>query len=436
MKKISVVGLGYIGLPTAILAAQNNYTVYGFDVDQKKIDSINSGITPIQEPEIQERLNCVLNKKTFSASAQLQPSDCFIITVPTPFKAEKKADLSFVFDATKKIASKLKPGNLVLLESTVPVGTTQKITKILEQKTKLTAKKDFFVAHCPERVLPGKIFKELVENDRIIGGICAQSSEKAKCFYKKFVKGNCYISDDKTAEMVKLIENSSRDIQIALANQIAGMCAQKDMNPFEVIELANKHPRVNILQPGCGVGGHCIAVDPWFLIESFPQNTQLLKNARAINDVKPQIVIEEILHKSKQFTKKPNILVLGLTFKPDIDDMRESPALHIAKELNKIKQNFNLHICEPNIKKKHLKSIGFENLTTLEEGSLIADMVVILVKHSIFKRLTPQQLKNKVVIDPCGLQHTLNIKNCEEKYETTSCPKRNGKTVRSTNSSL
>jgi|SaaInlLV_10m_DNA_2_1039722.scaffolds.fasta_scaffold00190_32 UDP-N-acetyl-D-mannosaminuronic acid dehydrogenase len=411
MKKISVVGLGYIGLPTAILAAQRGYIVSGFDTNIKKIKAINKGDGLIQEPELKNRLNAVLSCNRFKAHKELQSADCFIIAVPTPFKEQKKADLSFVFDATKKIASKLVPGNLVILESTVPVGTTQKIKSILEKESGLKAKQDFYLAHCPERVLPGNIFKELVVNDRIIGGICKKSNIKAKKFYSAFTTGNCNTTNDGIAEMAKLIENSSRDIQIALANQIASMCEEVNLDPFEVISLANKHPRVNILHPGCGVGGHCIAVDPWFLIESFSQNTHLLKSARLINDTKPKQVINTVTLKSHEFKKekkrKPRVLILGLTFKPNVDDLRESPALEIAKSLDTQKNYLDLFVCEPNIKKHTLEAMKFLNPVDLQEGLDLADIVVVLVKHSEFKKITLQELDNKIIIDTCGLQHTI-----------------------------
>ena len=372
-----------------------------------------------------------VNKK-FHVSHELQPADCFIITVPTPINTEQKVDLSYVLTATKSIAKKLKRGNLVLLESTVPVGTTKKLARLLEKETGLKASKDFYLAHCPERVLPGKIVKELISNDRIIGGICPRSSQLATDFYKTFVTGDCYQTDDKTAEMVKLVENSSRDVQIAFANQVAGMCEQASIDPFTVIELANKHPRVNLLQPGCGVGGHCIAVDPWFLIEGFPEQTKLLKTARETNDAKPDKVVENVLKQastlasafSKSKKQKPTVLAMGLTFKPDVDDMRESPALQIAQALSK-HDNLNLLVCEPNISSEKLTSLGFKNIVTIENGLEQAEIILALVPHTPFKKIDQSNLKNKIVIDPCGLFKNLGT------HETTLFRKGHSQALRS-----
>jgi len=413
MKKISVLGLGYIGLPTAILAAQSGYKVLGFDINQDKVEKINSGEPTILEPDVIRRLYQVLDNKNFSASVDLYPAECFLIAVPTPFeqaktkKEDKKADLTYVFSAAEKVAKVLAHGNLVILESTVPVGTTAKVAKFLEEKSGLKLGLDFFVAHCPERVLPGKIFQELIVNDRVIGGMCQRSAELAREFYSKFVKGHLTLTDDKVAEMVKLVENSSRDVQIAFANQIGAMCQKIGIDPYRVIEFANKHPRVNILNPGCGVGGHCIAVDPWFLIQTFPQDSELLKTTRKINDNKPNQVIEDVLLKidslKEKGKSKPNLLVLGLTFKADVDDMRESPALKIALELKKKKSLLDLAICEPNVISDSLKDMGFTNIKGLFEGVAWADLVLILVKHKEFYSIKELDFKNKEIIDSCGL---------------------------------
>ncbi|MFC1894562.1 nucleotide sugar dehydrogenase [Candidatus Dependentiae bacterium] len=412
MNTISVVGLGYIGLPTAIVAAQSGYKVFGFDIDSEKIQKINNGDPTIVEPEIIQRLYSVLKDKKIIVSSILQESDCFIVAVPTPFLRNKnnindvKANLSYVFDAAENIARVLKPGNLVILESTVPVGTTFKLASLLEKKSGLKLGIDIFVAHCPERVLPGKIFEELVSNDRVIGSVCDGSAKLAEKFYSKFVKGKLTFTDDKTAEMIKLVENSSRDLQIALANQISQMASRVGINPYEVISIANKHPRVNILEPGCGVGGHCIAVDPWFLIESFPQDSDLLKVARKVNDEKPFLVLQEVAQKINMFNsknkKQPNLLILGLTFKPDIDDYRNSPALKISSELNK-DNNLNLAVCEPNLVSQKIKNIGFLNVKGLLDGVKWADLILILVKHKEFFSLNELNLKGKMVIDICGL---------------------------------
>ena len=304
MKQVVIVGLGYIGLPTSILSAQSGYEVLGFDIDENKVLKIQNGDPTIVEPEINGRLLNVLKQKTFKAASKLQQADCFVIAVPTPFKEEKVADLSHVFDAAKSVANVLRKGNLVILESTIPVGTTQKVASFLEKESGFKTGVDFFVAYCPERVLPGKIFQELVSNDRVIGGINQNSAKLAKDFYSAFVEGELYLTDDKTAEMVKLVENSSRDVQIAFANDVASMAKNVGIDPYKLIELTNKHPRVNVLKPGCGVGGHCIAVDPWFLIESFPQETKLLQTARFINDARPNEIVGQVLIESKKFKKK------------------------------------------------------------------------------------------------------------------------------------
>jgi UDP-N-acetyl-D-mannosaminuronic acid dehydrogenase len=418
MKSVCVVGLGYIGLPTAVLAAQSGYQVFGFDIDQKKIDKINAGNAPFVEPEISERMTKVLNKNFF-VSTDIQQADCFLIAVPTPFRQEsenKKADLSYVFDAARNIAKVLHPGNLVILESTVPVGTTYEMGKLLEQETGLKLGLDIFVAHCPERVLPGRIFEELVKNDRIIGGICESSAHIAKTFYSKFVKAELYLTDDKTAEMVKLVENSSRDVQIAFANQVAAMCKTAGINPFEVIECANKHPRVNILSPGCGVGGHCIAVDPWFLVESFPYDTELLKTARDVNDNKPLQVVADVLKKVYEMKSfRPKVLILGLTFKPDVDDMRESPALKIALELNKYQENLQILVCDPNISADKLKQLGF-NSSAIIEGIAWSDIILILVNHKEFYLLNDLNLDKKKVFDACGLLYKSKMKKNSENF--------------------
>jgi len=411
MKQIAVIGLGYIGLPTAILAAESGCQVLGFDVNETKIKKIQSGDPTILEPQVKEKLFSVLQSKKFRATNKLESSDCFIVAVPTPFKEGKKADLKYLFDAAKSIASVLKNGDLVILESTIPVGTTEDVCNFIENATGLLGGTDFFISHCPERVLPGKIFEELVKNDRVIGGIDQKSCEKSKDFYSKFVKGNIYFTDDKTAEMVKLVENSSRDVSIAFANQVASMSKAVGIDPYKVISLANRHPRVNILNPSCGVGGHCIAVDPWFLVESFPKESKLLRLAREINDLRPAEVLQEIDFFVKDIcddknVDKVNVLVLGLTFKPDVDDLRESPALKIALSL-KDREDLNLFVCEPNISDQNFVDLGFENVD-LFAGLEVADIVVCLVLHKSFKLIPKVVLKDKKLVDSCGLIFNLD----------------------------
>ncbi len=456
-KRVSIIGLGYIGLPTAIVAAEAGYQVIGVDIDAERVHRVNAGDPVIQEPGALEKLHGVVQNKKLRATTEIEPADYHIIAVPTPFhendvevsiksslghdssrahpefdesrslllslskdrriKREndladnsayqvhplKKADLSYVWAAAETVAKVLRAGDTIILESTVPVGTTEKLGVLLEKQTSAgKAGIDFFVAHCPERVLPGKIFHELVHNARIIGGINPVSVERAKEFYKAFVTGGLYLTDAKTAEMVKLVENSSRDVAIAFANQVASMAQAIGLNGYEVIELANKHPRVNILRPGCGVGGHCIAVDPWFLIEGFPGQTHLLHAARLVNDAKPDEVVKTV--QQHMTDKDLTILVLGATYKPDVDDLRESPALHIAQTLNA--QYKNVMVCEPNVSAAQLIKKGFaaEQVVTFEDGIKRADVVISLVSHSAFKNLGHYK-NTKKIIDYCGLLH-------------------------------
>lgn len=407
MERICMVGLGYIGLPTAIVAADHGCTVIGVDIDEQRVTSINAGDPVIHEPEIYEKLQIALGSGRFHATTVMPQADYFVVAVPTPFKENKKADLSYVYRAGESIAPVLARGNVVIIESTIPVGTTDAFARFLQEKTGLIAGEDFYVAHCPERVLPGNIFTELVRNDRIIGGINQASVNAAKKLYTYFVQGTLYLTNAACAEMVKLVENSSRDVQIAFANQVASMAYSIGLNPFEVIELANKHPRVNILKPGCGVGGHCIAVDPWFLVETFPEHTALLHAARTVNDTKPFQVIEcleravkawEAAHANARCT----VAVLGLTYKADVDDLRESPAMQIA-QLLKTWRHIDLAIVEPHVQEKLLAQHFGDRVSSLTDAIDNADIVLILVGHTRFKALQKQQLVSKTVLDFCGL---------------------------------
>lgn len=417
MRRISVVGLGYIGLPTAILAAQTGFEVFGFDTDSDRVKKINSGNISLVEPGLNDRLLTALSKGLFKAYKDLQYADCFIIAVPTPIKENKRADLSYVFSAGEAVAKRLMPGNLVILESTVPVGTTEALAAQLEELSGMRVGIDFFVSHCPERVLPGKILKELTENDRVIGGMCHKACELSKNVYSKFVNGLLHITDEKTAEMVKLVENSSRDVQIAFANQVAAMAEKAGLDPFQVIELANRHPRVKILSPSTGVGGHCIAIDPCFLIESFPEETELLQATRKINNNKPLQVLDKILSKI-EFLKesgfeRPKVYALGLTFKPNVDDIRESPALKIAIELNRRKESIDFYAFDPNLSNDTFQKLGLVP-KSLHEGIKQADIIAILVRHKEFESIPEELFENKVIIDPCGLiffMHQTGSKN-------------------------
>lgn len=406
MKKVAVLGLGYIGLPTSIVLAESGYNVLGFDIDSDRVAAINKGDPVIQEPDLFEKLSMALQTNMFVASTDIESSDYFIIAVPTPFKEEKKADLSFVFAALDTIVSVVKQGDVIILESTVPVGTTQRIASYLEKQTGLKVGRDIYVAHCPERVLPGNIFKELIHNDRILGGVNKESVYKARDLYAGFVKGSIYLTDAKTAEMVKLIENSSRDVSIAFAHQVASMAYAVGLDPYEVIELANKHPRVNILKPSAGVGGHCIAVDPWFLIETFEHQTKLLQAARQVNDGRPFEILEHIYTAVRQvcneLKRNCTVLLMGLTYKADIDDVRESPALRIA---NMVREHsaIKMLVCEPHLNQKKLQSLYANAATTITEGLQQADIVVFLVAHTRFRAIDKKLLQGKKVLDFCGI---------------------------------
>lgn len=411
MKKVCCVGLGYIGLPTALIAAEHGFEVSGFDVDAQRVARINAGDPVIFEPELAHKLALVQQNYNFKATTRIEPADYFLIAVPTPFlheEGQKKADISFVWAAADSIASVLKKGDTVILESTVPVGTTHELARRLCYATGLLPE-DFFVAHCPERVLPGKIFYELVHNARIIGGVSSAATDAAKYFYQRFVTGPLYLTNATTAEMVKLVENSSRDVAIAFANQVAAMAECAGLDPYEVIELANKHPRVNLLKPGCGVGGHCIAIDPWFLIQTFPGQTALLQQARAVNDEKPYQVAAAVQSKAASLglPRPSKVLLLGATYKADIDDIRESPALVIAQALSNA-SDMELKVCDPYASTTVLQERGLASVL-LEDGLAWADLVVCLVMHKLFVVKKPLIKSHEKVIDFCGLLH-------EERY--------------------
>lgn len=404
-KKVSVLGLGYIGLPTAVLCADAGFSVFGFDIDAERVEAINSGDPVIQETDLTEKLMIALGTGRFVASTTLHSADYYIIAVPTPFKENKKADLRYVMAAAESISHVLKQGNTVILESTVPVGTTALVAQFLQDKTGLVPGKDFYLAYCPERVLPGQILKELVENDRVIGGYDTSSLPTVQAFYAAFVTGQIYLTNATSAEMVKLIENSSRDVQIAFAHQVASMAYAQGLDPYEIIALANKHPRVNILNPTCGVGGHCIAVDPWFLIESFGAQTALLQAARMVNDTRPFEVVEQIFKAVRawqaEHSRACTVLLMGQTYKPDVDDMRESPAVRIADTVREHKA-IRMLVCEPYLNNKTVALYG-DAAVSIQEGLEQADMVVFLVAHTRFKVIDQKLLAGKRVLDFCGI---------------------------------
>ena len=406
VKKVCIVGLGYIGLPTAIVAAESGYDVVGYDIDAERVQKINKGDPIIHEPEAYEKLQYVLGEGSFKASTTLEAADCFVVAVPTPITDTKKADVTIVFKAIDALCGVLKKGNMVIIESTIPVGCTKKIAQHIAEKTGLKVGADIFVAHCPERVLPGNIFYELVANDRIIGGVDQLSIKPAQDFYKRFVNGRLYLTSADAAEMVKLIENSSRDVQLAFAHQVDSMATSIGLNPYEVISLANKHPRVNILHPTCGVGGHCIAVDPWFLVESFPQQTALLKSARLVNDSKPQETIARIKQAVQAWQKNNSgpctVQLLGVSYKANVEDVRESPALYVARAIAQ-DSTIKTIVTDPHVDSAFLSKHFGSAVLSLVDGFSRADIIVFLVAHDRFKLIDRTLLSTKKILDFCGV---------------------------------
>jgi UDP-N-acetyl-D-mannosaminuronic acid dehydrogenase len=399
--KVCVVGLGYIGLPTSALLGCNNYIVHGVDIDENAVNTINRGEIHIVEPGLADFVSRAVENKTLVASTIPDFADFFIIAVPTPFYpstsgANPVPNISYVIDATKAIAPYIKPGNTIILESTSPVGTTEKIKEVLDDLNIDTS--NIFIAHCPERVLPGHIMRELVDNDRIVGGLSDGSTKKAADFYKTFVTGDVLTTDAKTAEMAKLTENSFRDVNIAFANELSMICDKSGINVRELISLCNRHPRVDILSPGCGVGGHCIAVDPWFIVDAANGEAKLIETARNVNNHKSEWVIDKVLNKAngleKILNRKPIVACMGLAFKPNIDDLRESPALQIAKVLNANK-DIEVLAVEPNI-----NTIDGLNLVDMHNAINSADLMVFLVAH---KEFSLGMIENQ--IDFCGLKN-------------------------------
>jgi len=400
-KKIIVIGLGYIGLPTAALLAVNGYSVFGTDVSEHAVTTINQGNIHIVEPDLDAFVRSAVIEGRLQAFTEPQPGDVYMICVPTPLNdggAIPQPNIEYIVAATQSIAPFVKAGDLVILESTSPVGTTEQISEMLRDAGVLLD--EVYIAYCPERVLPGKIMKELVENDRIVGGITAEATQAVAEFYRSFVRGAVLETDARTAELCKLTENSFRDVNIAFANELSLICDKEAINVWDLIQLANRHPRVNILQPGAGVGGHCIAVDPWFIVARDEANSRLIRRAREVNNYKTKWIIEKIklaaADLKAQTRKKPKIACLGLAFKPDIDDLRESPALEVAEAL--LAQGFDLVSVEPNIETHPVLPL-LELSCAIEQ----VDVVAILVKHREF--LQPpvqQQLREIDALDFCG----------------------------------
>lgn len=398
--KACFMGLGYIGLPTAIIAAKHNIQVLGVDINPKVVELTNQGHLHIIEPGMEDLLQEVIRTGQFRASTTPEECDAYFMVVPTPFKGDHQPDISYVESATRAVLPLLKEGDLYVIESTSPVGTTEKMASLIfAERPELEGK--IYIAYCPERVLPGNVIYELVHNDRVIGGIDEASTQKAIAFYGQFVKGLLHPTNSKTAEMCKLTENSSRDVQIAFANELSLICDKAGINVWELIELANKHPRVNILQPGCGVGGHCIAVDPYFITADFPAESRIIASAREINNYKAFWCAEKIENEMLKFElthgRKPTVAIMGLAFKPNIDDLRESPAKHILSKVLQSCNNADILVVEPNVTEHNLYK-----LTPYQEAFDKADIVAMLVAHDPFKTL-PRNPENKLVLDFCGI---------------------------------
>tara|TARA_R100000935_G_C2838395_1_gene169535 strand:+ start:183 stop:1391 length:1209 start_codon:yes stop_codon:yes gene_type:complete len=395
---VVMMGLGYIGLPTAALISSRGLQVTGVDIREEVVETINQGRIHIVEPDLDGLVHHVVNKGYLKAATAPIEADVYLIAVPTPFKGDHVPDTSYVGAAARNIIPTLREGALVILESTSPVGTTERMQDLIfEERPELKGK--IYIAYCPERVLPGNILHELKHNERAIGGIDEASTQKAISFYKHFVVGELHPTNAKTAEMVKLVENASRDNQIAFANELSMICDKAGINVWEMIALANKHPRVNILNPGTGVGGHCIAVDPWFIVSEFPEESQVIRKAREVNNYKTEWALEKVKNAALRFKvdndREAKVACMGLAFKPDIDDLRESPALYLTEQLEK--ENFNVLRVEPNI-----ESEGAMKLHTIPDALDKADIIVFLVAHNEFKNLTIPA--NKKVIDFVGLK--------------------------------
>nr|WP_319401193.1 UDP-N-acetyl-D-mannosamine dehydrogenase [uncultured Carboxylicivirga sp.] len=397
--EVSTIGLGYIGLPTSALIASSGIRVNGMDINNKVVETINKGEIHIVEPDLGRYVSKAVKDGYLVASTRVQPANVYLIVVPTPFKGNHEPDISFVEAATRNVIPLLKEGDLYIIESTSPVGTTDSMTELI-YSLRPELKGKIYLAYCPERVLPGNVMYELVQNDRVIGGIDEESTKKAIEFYSLFVNGQLYSTNARTAEMCKLTENSSRDVQIAFANELSLICDKAGINVWELIELANKHPRVNILQPGCGVGGHCIAVDPYFIVSDYPREAQMIGKARETNNYKSFWVAEKILNSKLEFElkhgHKPSVAIMGLAFKPNIDDLRESPAKYIAQKVLQKVNDEEIYFVEPNITEHNVFK-----LTHYKKAINEADIIVFLVAHDEFKDL--KMPNDRTILDFCGV---------------------------------
>src|ERR1700756_496525 len=413
IKTVCVVGLGYIGLPTAATLASRGIDVIGVDINPCVVEAVNAGQTYFSEPDLDMLLRAATTLRKLRVTTQPEPADAFVLAVPTPFREDRSPNLDYIDLAADAIAPVLVSGNVVILESTSPVGTTGRLADRLARMRPDLAfpprrhgeALDVHVAHCPERVLPGRMVRELIENDRIVGGMTEACAEHAEAVYRIFLQGRMFRTDAPTAELVKLVENAYRDVNIAFANELSLICDQLGLNGWDVIELANRHPRVAILRPGAGVGGHCIAVDPWFIVASAPEQTRLIRTAREINDAKPKFVVAQIRERAERF-KRPVIACLGLTYKPDVDDLRESPALAIAGQLARAGEE-QILIAEPHLSAlpEELPSLSNVSFCDTLEAVRHADIVALLVAHSRFRKIPREELMRRVVIDVTGLTH-------------------------------
>jgi len=400
MSQVVTIGLGYIGLPTSALIAQNGISVHGVDINQKVVDTINAGKIHIVEPSLDEAVASAVENGYLKADTKPLEADTYLIVVPTPFKGNHEPDISFVEAATKNILPLLKEGDLYIIESTSPIGTTEKMMDLIyTSRPELNGKLN--IAYCPERVLPGNVMHELVYNDRVIGGVDENSTQMAMDFYRQFVKGKLHPTNARTAEMCKLTENSSRDVQIAFANELSLICDKAGINVWELIDLANKHPRVNILQPGCGVGGHCIAVDPYFITSEYPLESKIIGTAREVNNYKSFWCAEKVKTAKLEFQlkhgRRPSVAIMGLAFKPNIDDLRESPAKYIAQKILQDAQDEEYYVVEPNIEEHNVFK-----LTDYKIAMEKADIVAFLVAHDEFK--DAEINSDKIVLDFCGVK--------------------------------
>ncbi len=401
---VCVMGLGYIGLPTAAIFAENGKHVHGVDLSPKIVAAVSSGRVPFVEPDLGDYVARAVANGTLTASTEPVPADTYIIAVPTPFHDDHSADQSYIEAAARAVAKHLTGNELLILESTSPPGTTQRMADVVAEERPDLADAGVRFAHCPERVLPGKIMIELVNNDRIVGGITPEASEETRELYRTFCKGEILVTNAITAELAKLAENSFRDVNIAFANELSIISDRLGIDVWELIELANHHPRVNILQPGPGVGGHCIAVDPWFIVAAAPQQARLIRTAREVNDSKPHYLMERI-RAASQGIGTPTVAMLGLAFKPNIDDLRESPALQIVREYAESNPSSRILAVEPHVSElpTTLAELSNVRLTPVDEALEAADVVVVLVDHDVFRAVPFDRVADKAIVDSKGL---------------------------------